>query len=72
MSELYETGQPPERRRATPFEVWIRRSLHTRFDMVCSEKFPVEILDQFDPCLIGMSVAQSHAEHDTDAGYGDA
>ncbi|GCE83886.1 hypothetical protein [Komagataeibacter diospyri] len=63
MSERYETGQPYERRRSTPFEVWIRRSLHARFDMVCSESFPTEIQGQFDLYC----AAYPHMEHDRDA-----
>ncbi|GCE80617.1 hypothetical protein HPC44_02845 [Komagataeibacter oboediens] len=67
MSESHEPGQPYERRCSTPFEVWIRRSLHNRFDMVCSEKFPVEILDQFDTHGPGISLTPPHGEHDMDA-----
>ncbi|GBQ66475.1 hypothetical protein [Komagataeibacter swingsii] len=63
MSERYETGQLHERRRSTPFEVWIRRSLHARFDMICNEKFPTEIQGQFDLCC----AAYPHMEHDRDA-----
>lgn len=45
-----QENPPPSavRRGATPFEVWVRRSLHARFDTVCAESLPTEILTQFD------------------------
>ncbi|AXY22027.1 MULTISPECIES: hypothetical protein [Komagataeibacter] len=49
MSQSHENPPPGAGRRgATPFEVWVRRSLHARFDMVCAESMPMEILTQFE------------------------
>ncbi|MCE2575596.1 hypothetical protein [Komagataeibacter sp. FNDCR2] len=49
MSGPYETPPPQTGRRgSSPFDVWVRKSLHDRFDTVCAESMPLEILTQFD------------------------
>ncbi|RFD19783.1 hypothetical protein DY926_09540 [Komagataeibacter melaceti] len=49
MSGPYETPCARiYRRSASPFDVWVKKSLHDRFDTVCTESMPAEILTQFD------------------------
>ncbi|WP_130731209.1 hypothetical protein [Komagataeibacter xylinus] len=66
MPAFHDTPLLPVRRGGgTPFEVWVRRSLHARFDRVCTEDLPHEILVHFarpDP------VAPALGEHDDEAG----
>ncbi|WP_354680689.1 hypothetical protein [Komagataeibacter sucrofermentans] len=66
MPAFHDTPLLPARRGGgTPFEVWVRQSLHARFDRVFTENLPHEILahlaqpDHGPPAL---------AEHDDAAG----
>ncbi|MBV1831024.1 hypothetical protein HNW77_10750 [Komagataeibacter sp. AV436] len=47
MPAFHDTPLLPARRGGTPFEVWVRRSLHARFDRVFTENLPDEILVHF-------------------------
>ena len=49
MSPSHQIAHSPVHRRPfSPFESWVRTSLHDRFEMVSNENLPPEILLQFD------------------------
>ncbi|MCE2565174.1 hypothetical protein [Komagataeibacter sp. FNDCF1] len=49
MSPSHEIARSSVHRRPfSPFESWVRTSLHDRFEMVSNENLPPEILLQFD------------------------
>ncbi|AQU87834.1 hypothetical protein B0W47_10485 [Komagataeibacter nataicola] len=66
MPAFHDTPLLPARRGGgTPFEVWVRQSLHARFDQVFTENLPHELLVHF--ALPGQPPS-ALAEHDGEPG----